>query len=338
MVQKRYTKLAGCVGLGILGASFLFTGIHILQNKNSGERMTEESIKLGDVPTESLRFSKRIKEIGAEKTYEEFKKVYRDEPFDSQHGIAHVMGELLYANEGLRGIGICDSSFAFGCYHSFFSKVFSNYGEEMIDDLAAMCEEKYKENKTGCEHGIGHGILEYMGSDALVKALDACKKTRQANPFFGCTSGVFMENNNRTFWEGGNARSEMRKLNKDDPYEPCDTIVPKEFRESCYFEISLWWKEVYHHDFTKIGSLCSKLLKEQEQAACFLGTGTVVSAVADFAIEKTISLCREMGEGEDLCRIAASWRFSSLGSAAREEGKKLCDGVTPHGEYRCTVQ
>ncbi len=297
----------------------------------------EKSAILGDVPSETLRWNARMDEVGAREAYKEFKSAYASEPFDSQHAVAHVIGDLLYEHEGLQGIGICDEAFAFGCYHSFFAKVFADFGEEMIDDLDAECIKMFgKDNMTGCEHGIGHGILEYMGHANLTRTLEACTRTAQPSPFFGCTSGVFMEFNNPTIWDGGRVYTETRKLDKMKPYEPCESI-PDNFRESCYFEISLWWKEVFKGDFDKIGELCGAIKAEQGRTACFSGTGSVVAATAEYDALKTVELCKKMRSGSDLCRINALWRFTGFGVKDKKTVDILCAGVTPHEHFRCAL-
>src|SRR3989338_2641211 len=162
-------------------------------------------------------WSARIDSIGTARAYGEFKEAYEAQDSKFQHLAAHVMGSLLYEKEGLAGLGICDATFAFGCYHSFFGSAVSKEGIGAIKDFDRICMEKFGPWGTGCPHGIGHGILEYMGHEKLDEALAACAHTTQKHPLLGCTSGVFMEYNFPVLIGKEEASSQVRKWNPDSP-------------------------------------------------------------------------------------------------------------------------
>lgn len=282
----------------------------------------------------------RMEEIGSAKAYEEFKKTYAHENFGTQHSLAHVMGELLYEEEGIAGLAVCDSDFAFGCYHSFFGRALSEQGLEVIPELDKVCVDKYGPLGTGCLHGIGHGLREYMGEDKLVEALEACALTTQLKDLFGCTSGVFMEHNVPiVITDDAAPYTTARKLNPENPYEPCNTIVPTRFRKSCYYEMPQWWNQVVNFDYKKVGELCAGIEDKEESKSCYLGAGNVAAPSAQYNVAETIKRCNLMPdeEGVLLCRSGASWSFFAE-PTARHLSPELCKGLGPEVESQCAKE
>ncbi len=295
----------------IVAASAIFFIFYFFSNKN--ENGTESSV-----------LANRIDVVGGEKAYQEFVRDYASKPFDKQHEGAHIMGLLLYEKMGIEGFSACDSSFAFGCYHSFFGRALAEGGTDIISKLALGCRSRYGEMGTGCEHGIGHGIMEYVGSGKLTYALELCDKTLQKNPLFGCTSGVFMEYNDPTTFENGIVYRKMRPINPDNLQEPCDT-VPEKYRTSCYFEIPLWWKNVLGKNYEKIGNLCDKATGKEEKEACFKGWGTVVAENVDYDPTRARDICNMINNkrGAMFCQLGVALRFFGTGKH-KEEGKEMC--------------
>lgn len=276
------------------------------------------------VDLNSTYWENKVKKDGAEKVYLEFKEYYTPREFSEQHTAAHIMGRILYRTNGLEGFSICDPSFAFGCYHSFLGQAIADKGISIVSKLSKKCKERYGESSTGCEHGIGHGIAEYLGPNKLDEALAACSQTNQVNPLFGCTSGLFMEYNSAIIFEKNTVLIQERKPNKKNLHEPCDTLVPEEFRPSCYHEISLWWKNIAKASDEEIGTLCGEAKKKTEQKACYRGWGAVVAEKADYVTEKISEIC-ESGttvEGSGECKIGALMRL--IGASKKDEAKNLC--------------
>lgn len=282
-----------------------------------------------------------INSLGAEAAYDKFKKTYAEKNFGIQHTLAHLMGELLYETQGIKGLAVCDSNFAFGCYHSFFGKVLSEKGLSIIPELDKVCVNKFGPLGTGCQHGIGHGLREFMGPDKVVDALEACTLTTQLKELFGCTSGVFMENNVPIVMSDTESpRTEPRRLDPKNPYEPCNTIVPKKFRKSCYFEMPQWWNQVYHFNFAKVGELCSGIVDKEESKSCYLGAGGVAAPSSQYNVEETIKRCDLMPteEGVFLCRSGASWGFFSEPSV-RNLSPQVCKGLREEEmEHKCAKE
>ena len=325
-----FLLLAVVVGFGIFFSFF----IDIKKNTDPLNIIPEF-----DSAKERAGWSKRMNEIGVEQTYAEFKEENASRHFSIQHFAAHIMGELLYDKKGIKGLTVCDSAFAFGCYHSFFGRALSEQGMEVISDLNNACLEKYGPLGTGCLHGIGHGLVEYIGHNKLVAALNACTMTTQVNPLFGCTSGAFMEYNNPIIITAENIYSDERKLDKSNPHEPCNTIVPEKFRKSCYFEIGLWWKQVFGEDYAKLGKLCQEIINMDYQESCYLGIGTVIAPSSDFDVKESINMCKKMPDdtAELTCRAGASWIFFAV-PEQRSLAPAVCEGLEENDKNRCLLK
>lgn len=289
-------------------------GIFDANTSDVPERVEMQKIVVREplsVIKEKKIWSERIESVGAERAYAEYKETFATAPFSAQHLLAHMMGELLYEKEGIDGLKICDATFAFGCYHSFFGRALSEKGTDVITLLDASCVRAYGPLGTGCQHGIGHGIVEYMGGKDIAKALDLCSKTTQLKALFGCTSGVFMEYNTPTITSGVDAESQTRLFDIRKPYDPCDGAVAERYRESCYYEIVAWWQRSLSADYTKMGALCLGIKKATERDACLLGVGNTVAPSTLYDVAKTIDMCTKMPNriSEILCRAGASWSF-----------------------------
>lgn len=309
-MNKIYALSAAVVAVIFLGIWVFYQNIE--QKKASLDNPQQLQAK-SDVSKGALFWEKRIEQIGTERSYQEFKTAYAEETFNIQHPMAHIIGTLLYKKAGIKGFSVCDETYAYGCYHSFFESVFNDFGLDIIRDLDKACIEKYSEGGTGCQHGIGHGILAYLGRDKLIEALNYCRLTTQKNPLHGCTAGVFMENNISThFAISSEGKVDVRKLNPNNPHEPCNELPLQDLRKSCYFEIPLWWKEVFGTDFQKLGTLCYDIPQKDERGICFQGLGVIIAPSTDYDVAKTIQLCKNMPDsyGEASCRTGAYATFS----------------------------
>jgi hypothetical protein len=139
----------------------------------------------------------------------------------SPHDQAHAFGEALYAVAGLSGLSYCDSSFEFGCYHSFFGIAVAKEGIGILPEFKDACTSRYPALSLPCQHGIGHGVLVYTDYENIVKALELCETIADL-PTGGCSSGVFMEYNFHTMDES-QSDNYVREKN-DDVYAPCNAL------------------------------------------------------------------------------------------------------------------
>lgn len=295
---------------------------------SSVEYLPTNSLRSLPESASTLRASKEhwesvIKNDGAQNAYETFKKsVPKLATTASSHAEAHAFGEALYEVAGLQGMSVCDSSFEFGCYHSFFGLAVNAEGIEALPKFDAACKKKYGDMNLPCQHGIGHGILVYTDY-ALVKALELCE-TISTLPTGGCSSGVFMEYNFHSMAENGDGSYLREKT--ENIYEPCDTL-PEKFRASCYVEQVQWWQTEFHDDFKYIGTLCEALpVGSETYEACYHGVGNYVAASAQGEFEKIVSTCNLMSSDKSkaLCHEGASWLIRGQ-EGKHQEAQKLCD-------------
>ncbi len=282
------------------------------------------------------RWTLAMQKNGAQSTYQEFKKMNSESPFREQHLATHLIGELLYEYEGIDGITICDASFSFGCYHGFFGTSFADQDISLVPKLNQKCVEAYGPLGTGCQHGIGHGILEYMGYEQLTEALEVCKQTTQLIPILGCTSGVFMEYNTPLTISDTNARTEPLLFDTKHPYGACNEVL-KEFQKSCYYELGQWWRSI-GISYNRMGTLCNEALSEDNRKYCLLGVGTIIGPTEQYSVTSSIQQCSVMPENaQTLCRAGASWSFFASGQY-KEQAHELCEGLEYNEQEQCLVE
>lgn len=273
----------------------------------------------------------QIKAIGPEKAYTDFLARAANDTLPP-HEQAHAFGEALYNEEGLSGLGYCDSSFEFGCYHSFFGVAVAEKGIGVLPEFRDACQAKFGDYNLPCEHGIGHGVLVYTDYENLEEALRLCESISTL-PTGGCSSGVFMEYNFHTMDES--TQGFLREKNAN-LYEPCVGLAEK-FQPSCYVEQVQWWQNLFNNDFKYIGVLCSQLVGTKEsQEACFHGIGNYLAASVDLSVEKIIAGCTAMPNVEEqtLCHEGASWLVRGDGSEIKN-AEKICSALPEIYAFEC---
>src|SRR3989344_1873070 len=238
-------KLRGNIKLIYLTTIFLttllITPITINYYVNN-QKISKPTINNGTnkISKENELWSQKIDKLGAEVTYQEFKQSNSKLNREYQHSMTHMFGGLLYEKQGKTGLIACDSAFGFGCYHGFFVAFLSTEGIGRIKELDKVCVSDKSAGNQNCQHGLGHGLMEYFGPGKLLDALYTCRQTTKVDNVHGCTAGVFMDYNVPLSVNGSSPQ--VRKLTGD-PYEPCPS-VPDEFKDSCYYQITQWWAQV----------------------------------------------------------------------------------------------
>lgn len=288
-----------------------------------------------DVVIQKQTWTKRVDEIGIPAAYQEFIAENKNLAIPDQHLAMHVMGELIYEKAGLEGLALCDSSFSFGCYHSFFGRAIADRGMDILKGLNAICLRSFGTDGTGCQHGLGHGILEYLGHQNLVKALEACEDMGQIYQLLGCTSGVFMEYNFPVLIGSDRVVLNTRALDQKNPYHPCPSVHQK-YRPSCFFEIPAWWDKTFMLDYPAMGKLCSRINGVKEQNVCFKGIGHTVAPSYQYDIKKTKEVCGKMPARSGIlyCSAGAAWSFFAI-PEKRMHAEKLCADFEQNERLEC---
>lgn len=217
------------------------------------------------------------------------KDVYKNEGGSSGniHDLAHLSGLLIYAGAGFEGIKDCSSQFAFGCYHGFLDKAFSQNLDHLPDAQNA-CLRLGPEGSgpvASCIHGIGHGIASYFATTDLKKALSFCRKLTTGSEY--CFDGVFME-----FVRS----APLSFFKKEDPLFPCNELE-KSFGYSYSFSCGRNQPSLlmgrFAMGFTEVIGVCLSSDSKPFKEACFDSLGFSVASSGN--AEQIIEGCKKIG-------------------------------------------
>lgn len=164
------------------------------------------------------------------------------------HDLAHFVGELIFKNQGLGGLSLCDTNFAFGCYHGFTEAAFQQ-SLDPLHDVARACEKIGKISSgpwASCLHGIGHGVATYFDAVELQTALDTCNRLVYGATY--CHDGVFME-------FSFSAPPNFYKIS--DPLYPC-TTVGAPYQPACARNLPHVMQQQFSMPKAAIADACAK--------------------------------------------------------------------------------
>lgn len=234
-------------------------------------------------------FQNLAQEKGAAYAYEVLK-IAPIPPNIDMHLLGHVVGDILYKQEGVNGIKICTNDFRNACSHSIVIGLFNDKGEGALPAIAQACRKAPGGSGayTMCFHGLGHGILAYLGYD-MEKAIEMCKKTGTVEyrnrEYIECVGGAVMEIigggfHDHELW----AKQRVQYLKNDDPLYTCfASFMPKEARVQCLVYLTPHLFEaaggdLAHptpNDFEKAFTFCGKIPNDDfsDREACFGGFG-----------------------------------------------------------------
>lgn len=297
---------------------------------------TSESYSDADPAYNATYWKSQIEAQGSVAAFALFKERNEKAPSERKHFSAHVFGAMLAETKGVEGITACDASFGFGCYHGFFSKIISTGGEAFVQKLDQACVATYGPFGTGCQHGIGHGILEYVGYQRIADALALCKQTTQKVPLLGCTSGVFMEYFSPLLERDGVLVQGTRSFDVNHPLAPCDTVLD-EYKESCFFELGHWlYTTQRQSDSARPGVVCAEV-PLASRPYCFLGLGDSAGPANRYNIAEATAYCDQFtGDARTYCRAGVSWSMFA-NPAYRTQASQACQLPAEADTARCKV-
>lgn len=247
---------------------------------------------------ESMRvWEERFQTLGAERAYQTYLEEGRTLSYDEAHDLAHAMGEVLYRVYGEEGLSHCTADFAFGCFHGFAGFVLETKGLSVVEMLARACDVPGRGVYLGCMHGVGHGILSYLGSDDLREALLACPAYRSGEgDVGGCPGGIFMEYNFNTMQSPTGVA--IRPPGGASLTEPCENGVPKRLQPACFYEMPSWWRALEDvqgvpeiEQYRAVGARCAEVSDEHLRSVCFRGMGNVIGPQSDYDVSVMRTLC-----------------------------------------------
>lgn len=296
------------VGVALVGGSAM---IHDLRVRTVTKALNDFGKHVG-FAQKIEDWREAIRSLGPKEAYREL--VQRAGQFDSdqQHGLGHYFGRALYEEEGISGFSVCGDSLFGGCMHEFVAAAIQASGTDILATLNADCTDTSKNpNPTSCQHGLGHGLMNYLGytEQNLQKALEDCSLLDSQDPTKGCYGGTFMEFNLHTV-----ARSSNRPFSAADPYAPCDRLSAA-YAPACYFWLPQWIRNIQKlprtasETFKTLGTYCSAAPSSAYATACFQGLGYEASPAAAFDHAKARTFCDASSENQqyrDACWSVAS--------------------------------
>ncbi len=323
--------------IGISSILFSTWGLAKLSQNNSPglSDCLKDSSCASDVVKQKQLIVEQLKQSGPKKVYSSIKEAYSLELPSRQHDIAHLFGKLLYLNAGINGIGVCDNNFAFGCYHGFFIEAILDKGTGIVNDLDKACIDTFGELGLGCQHGIGHGIMEYYGPLKLNRALELCSRLNWQKPLLGCAGGVFMEYNLPLNDTGKPGLGTPRAFSQSNPYGSC-YVVAERFQQECFYNLGLWWNRVLNKDYANMLVLCGKIEDVLFKERCLMGVGNAAATTSSLNIDKTKALCDQISTpaNQTLCRAGAAWVFYG-DQKTKNQAKLLCDDLQAAKKNTC---
>ena len=217
------------------------------------------------------------------------------------HEFAHVVGNLSYKKSGLEGIKICDTAFAFGCFHGVTEAMLLNEGTNKIKDIEIECLELFPseltEGYTGCIHGTGHGIYTWENGN-LNQALSDCDILTERYRQY-CYDGVFMENVSSSsggFFEAKN------------PWKFCTDLDERYHRNCARYQSQVFLGGALNGSLVSVGKNCSlgphTLLRE----TCYESLGYYVAQTSLGKASIILEQCGQMPstEGVEICTIGGA--------------------------------
>lgn len=284
---------------------------------------------------EFVQYKEQILTVGGKQAYQEFKKKNQLLKTNIQHNFAHVFGEALYSSLGLSGIRVCDSDFNYGCYHSVIGNALAREGLEKVAEINQQCSSTTDFLK--CQHGIGHGIIAYLGYeyDNLEQALTICDSLKNRDHIGGCFTGIFMEYNFQTMLSED---AKVRHFDEKSPLYPCNKLAVN-FQDPCFYEQANWWLQVLPGDLKQktiqIDQYCRDLPGGQRDA-CYSGLGIHYPSYTNWNSKASLAGCLLIQDRNSqlLCIYGVASDFSSR-SGYSNQTREICNSLESNEKMIC---
>lgn len=324
-IMKRAAYAAGALAL-LACAALAF----------SGQRALKEADR-GFLPApERIREWREMFAADIDAAYAAYLEEAKGLSYNEAHALAHVAGEALYEAEGVEGIARCDETAAYGCYHGLAGAALAAEGPASAGKLGDACFE-WAEKGFTCIHGIGHGILAYLGDTKLGTALELCEPiNRGISEIGGCYGGVMMEYNFNTMRGGDGV--ELRAYDDSRFDAPCPDL-PAAYQAACYYELPAWWFAVQRtagagDDYAPVGALCARVGDALLRGVCYRGVGSVAAPHSAFEPDRIRAACGAMPSagGKDACLVEALGRLIDT-PEGREKLRSFCASPGAHADF-----
>ena len=196
---------------------------------------------------------------------------------------------------GIDGFTTCDPVDLFGgCVHEFIAEAVQDKGATAVAVLNAACTARYGERRAvTCQHGMGHGLMNFYGYDekGLAQSLSVCGTIHSVDQTEGCFGGSFMEFNLRTIVD-----NKLRDFAPDDPFAICKKVTAG-YASACYFWTPQWILESVYKTvrtpktFAGVGAYCAQVTNTEMRYSCFRGLGYFAPPSSHFQKAEAKKLC-----------------------------------------------
>lgn len=270
----------------------------------------------------------------------------------SDYFYCHVLGHNVSAKETAKDpsqwttvvarcpAGMCSN----GCLHGAAQERFrddtlsTEQIQELIPQLAEICEQGHGRNYTGleqasCYHSLGHLAMYISGAD-IRTATDVCdniaKKEDGSDYTQTCYEGAYMQIFQPLEPEDFALVKDIAPQNIEKAKAFCDTFSG-EYRAACYRES---WP-LYGESLTQKGGLenfCSLIPDSLSIRRCFNAMFYVLTAQFNFDFSKIVSLCENFSEKrKGQCFANAASRFIETDYRLIDDAVRLCVVAAEHG-------
>lgn len=297
------------------------------------EKMKVEDFRIFDYGKQ-LDFIKSMSQESPAKAWSYVKEAFmiNNQVVGNVHEFAHIIGNESYWKSGLEGIKICDTTFAFGCFHGVTEAMLLKEGVQEVKAIEIGCLELFppnlSEDYTGCIHGTGHGIYTWEGGDYRQALLDCDIISESYRQY--CYDGVFMENASLVG---------SRVFDEKNPWKFCTDLDERYHHNCARYQSQIFFSELNGaNSFSLVGKNCalgpSVLLRE----TCFQSLGFHVAQSSLGKLEDIFKNCKRMPstEGREMCIVgAAQENIFQEYVGFEDSSNKLCLSLAESGQSKC---
>jgi hypothetical protein len=263
---------------------------------------------------------------GAAAAYDYLKQEWKDRQVQG-HDLSHVIGRIAYQQLGDKSFAVCDSNFAFGCFHGLLEELIKQRGEAGFATATAACNKLQLSGAVAsCLHGIGHGVMGYKGDVGIATA--TCQKFAQQERNY-CYDGVYME-----YYTGIMKSGAKPQVNPGDPWQFCLVMI-QESQGQCVRNQILY---VLYNNSAEVKSAvqsCS-VLPENLQAYCTPTVGLYATQVSKGKPGAAQAVCQNFSDQESrtTCIVGAAQEFV-FQHYPPATARQLCQPLDVEGKSRC---
>lgn len=246
------------------------------------------------------------------------------------HLLGHAVGDELYKQQGLDGMGYCTHDFRNACSHSVVIGALLAEGMSVFDKVNDACMKAPggPGAYTMCFHGFGHGVLAYTDYE-IPDAVKLCEKVgteeyhneESAQCIGGMVMEMFQGIHDPEMWQ----QKKEKYLKREEPLLICQSdYMPEYAKVLCYSYITPYifnaagaedgsnpTPDIYAKSFT----YCDSIVDNRQRQSCYGGLGK------EFIV---LSQDRDIRKIEDTpdskLQLSASWCML----AEKEEAQTAC--------------